>query len=92
MSIFAEFQDLLSNVKGRVDGDIHDVVKHIESAFQHIHASHVEDIVKHAVVADLHAATVRIDNIANSVRANLADTALDIAVEAVSKAARKKTS
>lgn len=92
MSIIAEFQETLSNVKGRVDGDFHDAVSYIESAYQHLHVSHAEDIVKHAIVADLHAATVKIDNLASSLKAQLADTTLDTVVETVAKVVKKKTS
>lgn len=70
MSVIHEFKETLANVKDKVEGDFKDLLKHLESVFHHLHVSHVEDVVKEAVVTDLHAATVKVDNIANAVRAN----------------------
>jgi hypothetical protein len=92
MSVVANFEAKLKAVKGKVEGDMKDLVLYIESVFHHIQASHVEDVVKNAVVSDLHAATVKIDNVANTIRieSDLADKAVDAADAAVTKAVKKK--
>ena len=82
MSVIHEFEDTLANVKNKVEGDFKDLLKHIESVFHHLHVSHAEDVVKEAVVTDLHVATLKIDNIANAVQVN-ADAADKTVEEAV---------
>jgi hypothetical protein len=92
MSVIANFEAKLKSVKGKVDGDLKDLVIYLESVFHHVQASHVEDVVKNAVVSDLHAATVKVDNIANTVRieSDLADKAVDAVDTAVVQATKKK--
>lgn len=63
MSLVA-LEEKLSSLKSSVEGDFKDLVLKIEAAFHHVRASHVEDLVKDAVYAELHDATVKIGNIA----------------------------
>lgn len=86
MSVIHDFEETLKNVKNKVEGDLLDVLKHIEAVFHHLHVSHTEDVVKEAVVTNLHAATLKIDNIANAVRVTT-----DAADKAVEEAAAKTT-
>lgn len=81
MSVIHDFEETLANVKNKVEGDFKDVIKHLESVFHHLHVSHADEAVKTAIVTDLHAATVKIDNIANAVRtdADAADKAVETA-------------
>lgn len=65
MSLVA-LEENLSNLKTKVEGDLKDLVLKLEAVFHHIKASHVEDLVKTAVYTELHAATVKVDNIANA--------------------------
>jgi hypothetical protein len=46
MSVVANFEAKLKAVKGKVEGDMKDLVLYIESVFHHIQASHVEDVVR----------------------------------------------
>jgi hypothetical protein len=92
MSVVANFEEKLKTVKSKVEGDFKDLILHIEAVFQHVQTSHAEDVVKNAIISDLHAATVKVDNIANNIRieSDLADKAVDAADDAVNKATKKK--
>lgn len=85
MSAIATLQEKIDDLKTKVSGDLHDLVKHIEAAVQHLHTSHTETVVKDAVVADLSSATDKVANIANTVRmeSDLADKAVDAVDDAV---------
>lgn len=90
MSIVEDLQSRLETVKSKAEGDLRDLVKHLEAAFQHLHISHAEPVVKEAVASELHMAAIKVDNIANQTRmeADLADKAIDTVDNAVNKAAK----
>lgn len=92
MSIVEDLQSRFEIVKGKAEGDLKDLVKHLEAAFQHLHISHAEPVVKEAVTNELHMAAIKVDNIANQVRmeSDLADKAIDSADDAVNKAVKTK--
>lgn len=57
-------EEKLAHLKSTVEGDLKDVVLKVEAVFQHVRASHVEDLVKDAVYSELHDAAIKIGNIA----------------------------
>lgn len=89
---FTAFEEKLKSVKEKAEGDIKDLALYLEAAYNHVHTSHAEYVVKSAIVDNLHAATVKLDNIANSIQANavLAEQAVETIVPVV-KATRKRT-
>lgn len=91
MSVTA-FEEKLKSVKDKVYGDLKDLILYIEAAFNHAQTSHAETLVKSAIVDNLHAATVKVENIANSIQENarLAEQAVEAIVPVV-KATRKRT-
>lgn len=92
MSAVTELQVKLTSLKDKLDGDLKDLVVKLESVFHHVHASHVEDVVKVAVATDIHEAATKIDNVANTIRmeSDLADKAVDTADDAVNAVVTKK--
>lgn len=61
-----DLEENLSSLKTKVEGDLKDLVLKLEAVLHHVKASHVEPIIKDAVYTELHAATVKVDNIANA--------------------------
>ena len=89
MSIVAELEHKLAALKDKVEGDFKDLVLHIEAAYQHVQASHVEDIVKNAVADSVHNAAIKIDNITNVLQAEAAK--VEEVVEKTTTSRRKTT-
>lgn len=87
MSFVHELEAKFSDIKNNVEDDLHGLVLKLEAVFQRIHKSHLEDVVKKAVVSDIHAATTHIEGVAAKLRST-ADAASEVA-ETVKKAARK---
>lgn len=81
MSVLVELEQRLASLKSKAEGDFHDLVLKLEAVFQHIHASHTEDVVKEAVATELNHAAIKVDNIVNQVR---------LATDAVETATKKK--
>lgn len=73
MSVFTELEAKLADVKGKVEGDLHVLVTKLESIFQHIHLAPVEDVVKEAVAADIHAAATQVETVATTLRSEVTD-------------------
>lgn len=73
MSVFAELETKLAEVKDNVEGDLHALVVKLESIFQHIKLAPVEDVVKKAVAEDVHAAATQVENVAETLRSEVTD-------------------
>lgn len=84
MSVVTELEGKLKSLKATADGDLHALVLKLEAIYQHIVSSHVEDVVKAAVVNDVHEAATKAESLADTLRSNVDD-----ATAAVDKAAKK---
>lgn len=73
MSVFSELETKLADVKNKVEGDLHALVVRLESIFQHIHLAPVEDVIKEAVAADIHAAATQVETVADTLRSEVTD-------------------
>lgn len=91
MSVFTDVEAKLVDVKNRVEGDLHTLLTHLEAVFQRVQQSPVEDVVKEAVASDIHAAAVKVDAVADTLRSdvNVANEVVTTAVDAVDSAAAK---
>lgn len=86
-----ELEAKFASLKDKAEGDFKDLVLHLEAVFQHIQISHAESLVKNAVYDSLHAASVKIENIANNTVIPAAKE-VEAVAETVVKTARKATS
>jgi len=73
MSVFTELETKLADVKNKVEGDLHALVVKLESIFQHVQLAPVEDLVKEAVAADIHAAATQVETISDTLRSEVTD-------------------
>lgn len=73
MSVFAELETKLADVKNSVEGDLHALVVKLESIFQHVKLAPVEDVVKEAVAEDVHAAATQVENVAATLKSEVTD-------------------
>jgi hypothetical protein len=91
MSFITNLEAKLSEVKGKVEGDLHSLVLRLESVFQRVQQSPVEEVIKEAIVSDIHAAATHIETVADTLRSNVdvVDAVVDAADNAVKKAATK---
>lgn len=87
MSFVHDLETKFSDIKDNVEDDLHGLVLKLEAVFQRIHKSHLEDVVKDAVVSDIHAAATHVEAVATKLRAS-ADVA-DKVAESAKKAAGK---
>lgn len=83
MSVVTELETKLANLKNTADGDLHALVVKLEAIYQHVVGSHVETVVKDAVVADVHEAATKAQAIADTMRSDV--DAADNVVDAVAK-------
>jgi hypothetical protein len=91
MSVFTDVEAKLVDVKNKVEGDLHTLLTHLEAVFQRVQQAPVEDIVKTAVASDIHAAAVKVEAVADTLRSdvNVADKVVNVAADAVDNAATK---
>lgn len=91
MSAFDELKTKLTELKGKVSGDLHALVTKLEAVAEHLHKSPLEDVVKETVTNDLHAAATHVERVADTVRSDVdvADKVVDAVDTAVDKAAAK---
>lgn len=73
MSVFAELETKLATLKNEVEGDLHTLVVKLESIFQHVKLSPVEDLVKQAVAEDIHTAADQVSTVAETLRSEVTD-------------------
>lgn len=83
MSAVTELETKLAHLKNTAEGDLHGIAVKLEAIYQHIVGSHVETVVKDAVVADVHDAATKVQTIADTMRSDV-DAADDV-VDAVAK-------
>lgn len=83
MSFVTDLETKLSDVKNKVEGDLHHLILKLEAVFQRVHQSHIEDTVKEAIVSDIHTAASHVEAVADTLRSD---------VSAVDKAVRKAAS
>jgi hypothetical protein len=91
MSVFTELDTKLSDLKKELTGDLHTLVTKLQAVAHHVQASNVEPVVKEAVATDLHDATQKVADVADTLRADadVADKAVDTADVAVDDVAAK---
>jgi hypothetical protein len=91
MSVFTDVEAKLVDVKNKVEGDLHVLLTHLQSVLEHVHQAPVEEIVKTAVASDIHAAAVKVEAVADTLRSdvNVADKVVNAAADAVDKTATK---
>jgi hypothetical protein len=91
MSLVANLEAKLAEVKDKVEGDLHALVLKLEAVFQRVQRAPLEDVVKEAVVADLHTAAEHVSAVADTVRkdADVAVKVVDAADAVVDKTAGK---
>lgn len=91
MSFVAEVEAKLSEVKDKVEGDLHALVLKLEGIFHRVHQAEVSGVFKQAVISDIHAAASHVGAVADALRTNADDVVkvVDAADEAVDKAAAK---
>jgi hypothetical protein len=78
----------LVNLKNTAEGDLRALVVKLESIYQHVINSHVEDVVKAAVTADVHDAATKAEAIADTLRSDV--STLDVAATTVADKTAKK--
>lgn len=83
MSVVTDVNDKLNEVKDKVEGDLKILVEKLESIFQHIQASPVEDVVKNAVAEDVDAAATTVEHVSDSIRSDV--DSVDNAVDTTAK-------
>jgi hypothetical protein len=90
MSVFADVEKKLVDVKNKVDGDLKDIATKLEAVFQRVHQAPVEDVVKDAVASDIHAAATKVEAVADTMRSDVdaADKVVDTADAAVDATAK----
>lgn len=90
MSVFTDLDAKLTELKTKVEGDLHTLVTKLQAVAHHVQASNVEPVVKEAVATDLHDATQKVADVADTLRADadVADKAVDTADAAVDVAAK----
>lgn len=90
MTVIANAEAKLVEVKNKVEGDLHDLALKLEAIFQRVHQAPVEDVVKEAVASDVHAAATKIEAVADTMRSDVdvADKVVDSADAAVDAAAK----
>lgn len=91
MSFVTEVEAKLSEVKGKVEGDLHALVLKLEGIFHRVHQAEVSGVFKQAVISDIHAAASHVEAVAEAVQSNVDEAAkvVDTAVTAVKKTAGK---
>ena len=92
MSVFADVKNKLAEVGKKVENDLHlaGLVKKLEAVVERVHQAPVEDVVKEAVASDIHAAAVKVEAVADTMRSDVdvVDKVVDSADEAVDTAAK----
>lgn len=73
MSFVTEVEAKLSEVKGKVEGDLHALVLKLEGIFHRVHQAEVSGVLKQAVISDIHAAASHVESVADAVRANVSE-------------------
>lgn len=73
MSVFTDVETKLGELKDKVEGDLHALVVHLESIFQHVNLSPVEAVVKEAVATDIHAAATQVEAVADTLKSEVTD-------------------
>lgn len=86
-----ELEAKFASLKDKAEGDFKDLVLHLEAVFQHVQISHAGAIVKGAVYDSLHAAAIKVENIANNTVLPAAQE-VEAVAETVEKTVRKATS
>lgn len=91
MSVVTELETKFAELKTALAGDLHTVVVKLESVFQTVQQSPIEDVVKNTVYAELHTAATKVQAVADTVRSDVdtVDKVVDAADDAVDKAATK---
>jgi len=91
MSFVTEVEAKLSDVKSKVEGDLHALVLKLETIFHRVHQVEASGVFKQAIVSDIHAAASHVEAVADVLRANVdaAVKVVDAADDAVDKAATK---
>lgn len=90
MSVFADVEKKLVDVKGKVEGDLHDLTLKLEAIFQRVHQAPLEDVVKADIASNVHAAAVKVEAVADTMRSDVdtVDKVVDSADDAVDAAAK----
>lgn len=91
MSVFSELESKLVDLKNKVNGELRSLVLNLESVFQHVHKSPVENVVKEAVASNIHDAATSVERLADTLRSDTdaVDQAVVVADTAVKKTATK---
>jgi hypothetical protein len=90
MSVFADVEKKLADVKGKVEGDLHALTLKLEAIFQRVHQSPIEDVVKADIASKVHDAASHVEKVADTLRSDVdtVDKVVDSADAAVDSAAK----
>lgn len=89
MSFVTEVEAKLSEVKDKVEGDLHALILKLEGIFHRVHQAEVSGVLKQAVISDIHAAASHVESVADAVRVDVKEVvnnATKVAEDVVAKA------
>lgn len=87
MTFVQNLEAKFAELKDKAEEDLHGLVLKLEAVFNRVHQAQVAEGLKQAVSADIHAAAVHVEAVVNKLRddADVADKAVDVAVDAADK-------
>lgn len=91
MTFVNEVETKLTDVKNKVEGDLHSLVLKLEGIFHRVHQAEVSGVLKQAVISDIHDAATHVEAVADTLRSDVdvVDKVADAADVAVDEAAAK---